>query len=236
MRVKSKGLKQETCYMCDEVATTKEHVPPKCLFPEAKDLEDKAKNYRVGLITVPSCPKHNNDKSSDDEYLLNVLSMNILSNDVGIRLYLTKIQRAWQRKPALHRAWAENMEPTNVPQRLGMATETAGSITVDRSRLEMVFEQCAKGLFYHEYGRKFAGTLDVYPMFLFSENEDKSSKIIDLNKILFEAYSLVGFKGENPQIFSYSFLSLGDTEKDRYVLRMVFYQNLTVMVFFNLKI
>lgn len=25
------------CYMCDNDATTVEHVPPKCLFPEMKD-------------------------------------------------------------------------------------------------------------------------------------------------------------------------------------------------------
>ena len=30
--------KIETCYMCDEIATSKEHVPPKCIFPEKKDI------------------------------------------------------------------------------------------------------------------------------------------------------------------------------------------------------
>lgn len=28
----------QTCYMCDAPATSEEHVPPKCLFPERKDL------------------------------------------------------------------------------------------------------------------------------------------------------------------------------------------------------
>lgn len=38
-----------TCYRCDSIATTKEHVPPKCLFPEKKDIgEDK---YRLHLMT-----------------------------------------------------------------------------------------------------------------------------------------------------------------------------------------
>lgn len=60
----------KTCYMCDELATTVEHIPPKCIFPETKDLEDKTLNLRKKLLTVPSCTLHNNAKSGDDEYLL----------------------------------------------------------------------------------------------------------------------------------------------------------------------
>ena len=53
----------ETCYMCDSIATTREHVPPKCLFPEKKDIGDDI--YRQNLITVPSCDKHNTSKSQE---------------------------------------------------------------------------------------------------------------------------------------------------------------------------
>lgn len=50
-----------TCYMCDAEATTVEHVPPKCIFPESKDLSstDKLLDFRKQLITVPSCDDHN---------------------------------------------------------------------------------------------------------------------------------------------------------------------------------
>ena len=43
-----------TCYMCEKESTSSEHVPPKCLFPEKKDLPDGV-DLRKSLITVPSC-------------------------------------------------------------------------------------------------------------------------------------------------------------------------------------
>ena len=74
----------QKCYMCDGRATTDEHVPPKCLFPEEKDLP-KEVSLRVELIKVPSCELHNTAKSKDDEYLLYVLCMNIANNAVAFQ-------------------------------------------------------------------------------------------------------------------------------------------------------
>jgi hypothetical protein len=56
------------CYYCNEIATTKEHTPPKCFFPKKKDLPSGSPDYRKNLITVPSCEKHNTGRSKDDEY------------------------------------------------------------------------------------------------------------------------------------------------------------------------
>src|SRR5713226_181962 len=53
------------CYMCEAIATSVEHVPPKCFFP---------KGYRANLITVPSCTAHNEQNSKDVEYVRNVIS------------------------------------------------------------------------------------------------------------------------------------------------------------------
>jgi hypothetical protein len=46
------------CYWCGEAATSREHVPPKGLFPQGKNNQ---------LITVPSCEKHNEALSDVDE-------------------------------------------------------------------------------------------------------------------------------------------------------------------------
>jgi hypothetical protein len=52
---------EKICYYCGERATTREHVPPKGFFSRKANLQ---------LKTVPSCTKHNNAKSHDDQYLL----------------------------------------------------------------------------------------------------------------------------------------------------------------------
>lgn len=81
--------------MCEEPGTSREHVPPKCLFPEQKDIKDK--NFRKNLITVPSCDLHNMSKSKDDEYLMQVIVGSIKSNNYGIQHYITKVHRSYKR-------------------------------------------------------------------------------------------------------------------------------------------
>lgn len=80
--------------MCDKEATTVEHVPPKCLFPEFKDAGE---DLRVNLITVPSCDDHNGKKSRDDEFLMVSLAGLIGNNSIGFQHYHGKIQRALKR-------------------------------------------------------------------------------------------------------------------------------------------
>jgi hypothetical protein len=55
-------MAKPTCYMCDRDASSREHVPPAAFFPEQKESPD-GKDYRRNLITVPSCSKHNYEKT-----------------------------------------------------------------------------------------------------------------------------------------------------------------------------
>ena len=86
--------------MCEKSANTVEHAPPKCVFPEGKDLAARL-NYRRNLITVPSCEEHNTAKSRDDEYLLHVLAASITSSPIGPTQFLTKVRRSLERAPNL---------------------------------------------------------------------------------------------------------------------------------------
>ena len=80
--------------MCEQKATSVEHVPPKCLFPEYKDTQ---RDLRLNLITVPSCDDHNGKKSRDDEFLMVSLAGIIGNNSIGYQHYRGKIQRALKR-------------------------------------------------------------------------------------------------------------------------------------------
>jgi hypothetical protein len=82
----------EICYACNNIATSREHVPPKCLFPTELGI-----NLRKALITVPSCEVHNGKKSDDDEFLLASLAGIIGCNDIGLLHKLTKVDRANKR-------------------------------------------------------------------------------------------------------------------------------------------
>ena len=87
--------------MCDEVATSREHVPALCFFPEAKDLLPGAEDMRRNLFTVPSCDAHNSKKSKDDQYLWHIVTMVQGLNECGQNMVRTKVMRAIRRRPAL---------------------------------------------------------------------------------------------------------------------------------------
>jgi len=90
----------DTCYFCGTAATSTEHVPPACLFPEKKDLHDDV-NYRKNLITVPSCDEHNSHKSKDDEYIQLILVNGYFDNKAGQDHFNSKTVRAMSRRPAI---------------------------------------------------------------------------------------------------------------------------------------
>lgn len=85
----------ERCYMCEQAATSREHVPPRCLFPESKDMGGA--QYRENLITVPSCDVHNMAKSRDDEFLMVSLAGIIGNNSIGYRHKFGKVNKAIRR-------------------------------------------------------------------------------------------------------------------------------------------
>lgn len=99
---KKMSKKNENCYQCDKEATSREHVPPKCLFPEDKDIKVVLdKNFRKDLIIVPSCDKHNLSKSNDDEYLMACLDVKVCNNAIAYIYTKTKLARSVRRNPNL---------------------------------------------------------------------------------------------------------------------------------------
>lgn len=57
------------CYYCGLPAVSREHVPPQMMFPKGIDK-----------ITVPSCEKHNGEKSGNDAAIISFLIRAITQN------------------------------------------------------------------------------------------------------------------------------------------------------------
>jgi hypothetical protein len=143
--------------MCDRVATSKEHVPPKCLFPEDKDLPAGV-SLRKDLITVPSCDEHNTTKSNDDEYLMYLLCMTISNNSTAFSQFKTKIARAVKRNPKLMQSMQKDGRKVIAVNNEGVATNTVIN-HADTDRVQNCFEHIAHALYYHHFGNKFSGDL-----------------------------------------------------------------------------
>ena len=75
---------KKNCYYqgCGEIGTTKEHIPPKSFFPD---------DQRNQLLTVSSCPAHNNSKSNDDTYVLAQICMNASPANRAREIFVERI-------------------------------------------------------------------------------------------------------------------------------------------------
>lgn len=97
--------------MCQDLATSREHVPPRCLFPESKDVAT-GKDYRQKLLTVPSCDQHNSHKSNDDQFLLLILLLHFKNNEVGRNHFAGKLIRTLERRTSLLGVLSDEMDVT----------------------------------------------------------------------------------------------------------------------------
>lgn len=222
-----------TCYMCDGEATSSEHVPPRCLFPEKKDLPEGL-DLRKSLITVPSCDLHNSQKSSDDEYLLYCLVLSIPSNEVAKNHFFTKIVRAIKRNPSLierHLTTAKNVRVENMDTSEWF--QTIGC-QIDDERFDKSLEQLARALYFYHFERKSTGEVGIYPNFLLLMNggyKQTNEKISQMDSMSETLFSKEPSYGENPEVFKYCAVDQG-IGKPKF-LRLYFYKGNRVTVVFK---
>lgn len=195
--------------MCDAAVTSREHVPPECLFPSG---------HRRNLITVPSCDQHNTEKSGDDEVVAYGLGLQAGTNELATGPRLKKFMRAGNRRPGLARAVIKN------PQPITYDGHETSAIDVDRDRFDRVMDHTARGLLLHHTGRKHLGALGVHCLGFFCLEGPTARQVNavleSLRATTAKGMALFDFKGENPEVFKYQ---VRFELPDQIMVRMVLY-------------
>jgi len=222
-------MRKTTCYMCDALATTKEHIPPKALFPKQKDVLSEI-SLRKDLITVPSCEKHNNSKSRDDEYLVFCLSTCFHGNDIKEQLFNTKIMRAIDRRPDTYSNFLDNYQRVMLKHPDGKVEHTA-AYSIDLRRFDSVLSHIACGLYYHHTQSKWEGATLVISNELrdfSSTNSDEVNRLTDdtIERVTLFLSETNSF-GANPEVFYYK---IYDDRPKGFVVLMTFYSAISVAV------
>lgn len=221
--------KNQICYMCGNQATSKEHVPPSCLFPEEKDIQTSF--FRNNLITVPSCDLHNSKKSKDDEFLMGCLAGIVGNNVIGFYHNMTKVRRALERKgdDYLHILMKDPHTKTIQNEKGDVFPVLVGR--PDLERLRSCFEHIAYGLFFHKFKKIFAGTCHIIMDFITYENpEAEKYKLLCRKRFEMEP-NKPRTEGNNPEIFSYEFM-----EPDEFgliAMRLAFYEGANIFIAFQ---
>lgn len=208
--------------MCDQVAVSDEHVPPKCIFPKTKDLPAGI-DYRKDLITVPSCIEHNSEKSREDQYFLNILAACDQLNEVGREHYRNQIRRQNSRNPSILRRIGERA--VEIDNRLGFKVEI--------DRLDQFMGHLGLGLYFAHFGRRWCGGLGWFPEFLSRvtdpDHNAESLRLAAIDETNLE-FKDVPFHGANSKVFVYQVL---DTAK-QCKMRLHFYEGCRILLTFSI--
>lgn len=213
----------DTCYMCNSGATGEEHVPPKCLFPEEKDMPDT--HFRENPIKVPSCDAHNSAKSKDDEYLLFVLISHFGNNIIAANQFLTKIVRALQRRPHLKSIYMTTTKD------ILLDGEKTIAFKFDHRRIGRELDHIVRGLYFKEFNQKWEKRIAIHsPAMMVMEGQNANfvnqasrnmSKDVDM---LFQDTQK---KGCHPDVFWYQMFA--EPGNGQLIVKMCFYQGFDVV-------
>lgn len=188
---------QKTCYMCSAQATSTEHAPPKCFFPEDKDLPQGSAALRVNLITVPSCDAHNTAKSKDDEYAMVVAVAHFETNTVARNHFGTKIVRALEHSRAFTASVFHKSRPVHV------GTQETAAIEVDLDRFYRVMDHTCRAILFNAHGAQLLTGLHVWSTSLrypnFQQDADEAAFAFTVRRLLKDVPKV----GDNPDVFYY---------------------------------
>jgi hypothetical protein len=152
-----KELVKTTCTYCNSIADTKDHVPPKCMFP-------KPTPALMPLVTVPCCQVCNLSFCKDDEYLRDVITFrDELSDNPLVKQLNETVSKRFARTEAqgyfnsMHKSFGE--EPIYTID--GIYLETKVTFDYDRSRIHKALERIVRGLYRIQTGIKLSDGFDV---------------------------------------------------------------------------
>ncbi len=210
-----------TCYMCEKEKTSVEHVPPKCLFPEKKDAEGI--DYRINLITVPSCDVHNMATSKDDEYLMAVVVSHFENNAVAHKHAGTKVLRSLiKNNGSLARRILDGSRPASVNE------QETRALKIETKRIYGEIEKIGRALHFKHFGKKWLDPVWVATTSIISDDPSfapDAQKLKSLNKAMFDRLPR---NGENPDVFYYQITP--EEELPLAGIRLVFYSGFEAVV------
>lgn len=124
------------CALCLEPSVSRDHVPPKCIFT----------GDRTNLVTVPTCDKHNNQRSGADEKLRDWISIECGTGTKERAALWQKTLRSYKRGSNKKRKLLDTLQWQPEIKRY--------TALVDKTDIDEVLSGIVRGLYFHHYKRR----------------------------------------------------------------------------------
>jgi len=201
----------EKCYCCDKDAISREHIPPKCIFPDPRPLN---------MITIPSCDKHNLEKSKDDEYFRwFIVTICAEFSSEAVQLLKGKVIRGLRRSPALLNMIMQGaIKDIDVYSKGGIWLGRRPGFKYDKNRILRILKLLCKGLYYYHFNKRI---INIHK-FALEFNPDLDKNAID------EITNLKLYNIGKGNVFSYRYYRKDIDGKDTCLWFLMFYNSLLV--------
>ncbi|BBO34592.1 hypothetical protein PLANPX_4204 [Lacipirellula parvula] len=160
-----KGKRAEICVYCDRVAVTRDHVPPKAIFP---------KPHPSTLVSVPCCRACNQAFSADDQYFSVTVPTrhDVEGNEGALQVMQTGLRGLFRPEAKGFRtAILSRLETVNLVTPSGIFLGEGLRTEVDYERLDRVVRRTVRGLYFREYHARLPKTTQISAMIDSSFNE-----------------------------------------------------------------
>lgn len=151
-------LKKTLCAICGtNEATTKDHIPPKSLYPTPRDND-------INLNTVPACKACNNGASSDDEVFKVLVGIDTGEHQGSPQKIIDSLAKTISKNGRVARQIFASNERIYTKLN-GPLLEPAVAVTFDFEQYERVINRIICGLYWMETGRAMPSeaTVQVLP-------------------------------------------------------------------------
>lgn len=186
------------CAYCNSEATTRDHVPPKGIFPKIKP---------DNLITVPCCIKCNNGFSKNDEFVQIILQLrdDVSNKNPGFELF-EKVIRNLNRPEAtgLNHKIFNSIRMHEIRTKSGLYIGKQNAITVKTEIIMQFINRMAYGLFYYIFKKRIPEHLSVTPVPFLETNHARLKTV--LNTVKKENFQSIG-----NDIFRFSWVEAVDS-------------------------
>lgn len=197
------------CYWCGQPATTREHVPPRSLFP---------KGNRDELITVGACQTHNTDFSKlDERFKIYIQAMG--TSQQAIDDFTNKTVRGLNRNEAA--GLVKSLSASSFYHEIN--GENRLVMKIDTEHTEKFVEKIIRGLYFYHTKKHILGDSRIVSCSIQFYNPDTDYESF-FEIVLPILHSKLMTEGDykNPDIFKYRFYHLD--QFDAFIVALNFYK------------
>lgn len=145
------------CAFCGETATTRDHIPPKSIYPAPRPTD---------LITVPACVRCNEGSKLDDEYFRWLIATAATPSESAFAIIEKRIIPNFTKRPALLHDVMSKSTCVDLFSQGGIYLDKSHAFNFDRHRIQNVIEKIVRGLYYHTQQSTLPKAASVSPFIL----------------------------------------------------------------------